>query len=172
MEHSQLIESLLADGWQIVPQGSCPPEMRKGNLVLTGLDGDLPQSEWFALGLYHDPAAMRDDCQWYVTSDDMPIYRALEQAEQQAIAYSFAAILQQWLSPKQWAEMRAKNGKGDYIAACASQDYCDANMAMDKAFSLVMGRDAWPEGQEEMADSDCALWAESWTIAKRDYLTE
>ncbi len=91
-------------------------------------------------------------------------------ATAQSLASAFAAMLQSELSADEWQAMRKKNGKGDYIAACASHDYCDSNMVMAAAFALIFGREFLPDGAPP-SDSDCSLWNEAWGIAKRAYLT-
>jgi hypothetical protein len=90
--------------------------------------------------------------------------------QQEALAKAFADQLQSELSPDDWQGMRAANGKGDYVAACASHDYCDSNMVMADAFALTIGRPFLPE-DEPPSNVDCDLWNEAWAIAKRDYLT-
>ena len=49
-----------------------------------------------------------------------------------ALAESFGEILRQWLTPDEFAEMKHRNESDPAYAgkACASHDFCDANMAM------------------------------------------
>lgn len=88
------------------------------------------------------------------------------------LAGAFAIELWQEIGAANLAIVKERNATPAYGGTiCASHDYCDANMVMDSAFRETIGRDAWPEGQDAMADADCALWNEAWSIAKRDYLT-
>lgn len=87
-----------------------------------------------------------------------------------ALAGAFAAILYDWASPVEWAVMRVSNVGAD-SSFCASHDFCDANMAMARAFEVLGIPDpVGGEGEEKDAATD--LWNEAWAIAKRDYLTE
>ncbi len=101
---------------------------------------------------------------------------------QERIAGAFAAVLRDWLSADQWAEMQARNV--DYSdGVCASHDFCDANVAMAEAFETVTGRepsvgyDTLADGSPVdpaaaiQADADCALWSAAWAIAKPRHLT-
>jgi len=106
---------------------------------------------------------------------------------QERIADAFAAVLRDWLTADQWAEMQARNV--DYSdGVCASHDFCDANMAMAEAFETVTGREpsmsfethydatvgahvADNPAEEAQADADCALWSAAWDVAKARHLT-
>lgn len=84
------------------------------------------------------------------------------------IADQFAAVLREWLSEKEWIEMRVRNSEQYYSGTiCASHDFCDANMAMLEAFKQVTGRD--PDLAE--SDEDHRLWSEAWRLAKATHLT-
>ncbi len=90
-----------------------------------------------------------------------------------ALAAAFAALLQRDLTPEQWAEMRVKNASAEYgEGVCASHDYVDANMTMDSAFRLVVGREAMVDADgSPMNDADITLWNEAWGRATSLYLT-
>ncbi len=45
-------------------------------------------------------------------------------------------------------------------SACATHDYCDANMLMAEAFEGVRGYEF------TMSDDDAALWGKAWDVAK------
>lgn len=82
------------------------------------------------------------------------------------LADRFAQVLRRWLTDEQWATMRRRNatiGNG----LCASHDFCDANMAMDEAFTVIMGREINLEDEH----GDNALWNSAWDIAHKRYLT-
>jgi len=89
----------------------------------------------------------------------------------EALALAFVAILKDWLTPDQWADMRAKNASPAYadVGACASHDYCDANMAMLEALESL-----WNDGTDNprdiMAETD--LFNAAWLIASRDHLKD
>jgi hypothetical protein len=83
------------------------------------------------------------------------------------IAAVFAGVLIGWLTEAEMAEVRRRNATPESAGnACASHDYCDANMAMDPAFTLVTHH---PAGAFQWIDN--RLWSEAWGIAKRKYLT-
>lgn len=90
-----------------------------------------------------------------------------------AIAEAFGEVMRQWLSPAEFAEMKALNETPAFAdGCCASHNYCDANMAMDAAFqqalgrSPIMGEDEDPVGSE----ADCKIWNEAWELARKLYL--
>lgn len=85
-----------------------------------------------------------------------------------AIAEAFAEVLRQWLSKDEFDAMKRLNETDrDYAdgGACASHNYCDANMAMGAAFEQVIGRDA-PGNSAE----DTAIWNDAWSLARKLYL--
>ncbi len=91
-----------------------------------------------------------------------------------AIAESFAEVVRRWLSREDFAVMKARNETMPCYAgdgACASQDFCDANMAMDAAFRQVLGRAPNLVGEsDDEVDADCALWNDAWALARKLYL--
>lgn len=90
-----------------------------------------------------------------------------------AIAEAFAEVLRQWLSKNEFEAMKRVNETDPSYAdggACASQDYCDANMAMDAAFQKVLGREPNVVGEGADVVADCAIWNEAWELARKLYL--
>lgn len=85
-----------------------------------------------------------------------------------ALATYFAGLLRGWLTDAEWSEMRALNTTPPYSngSACASQNYCDANMAMDAAWVAILGRHPDPS-----SDADSAIWNAAWTDAHAKYLS-
>lgn len=83
---------------------------------------------------------------------------------------AFAKALRGMLTAEQWAEMRRRNvdNPGDF--ACASHDFCDANMAMIEAWSQVTGREMFEEEWHEAVCMDATNAA--WSYAKPKHLTE
>ena len=54
----------------------------------------------------------------------------------------------------------------DYAdGACASHDFCDANMAMAPAFTQVMGREP-----DVSSEEDAAIWSDAWELAAKLYI--
>lgn len=53
----------------------------------------------------------------------------------------FVRVLRDWLTPAEFAEMRRRNDTAKYRdgGACASHDFCDANMAMLEAIGSAVG---------------------------------
>lgn len=87
----------------------------------------------------------------------------------ETLAGTFAGVLRGWLNDHEWSEMRRLNATdADYAGdrACASHNYCDANMAMDAAWLMVAGRHA-----DTASEADTALWNRAWAIAKDKYLS-
>lgn len=88
-------------------------------------------------------------------------------AEQAKLAAKFAEVLHEWLSPADMREVVARNLSSDYDNACASHDFCDANMAMDEAFTKTQGREIELGEGTRQSRADVALWNGAWAIAKR-----
>lgn len=91
----------------------------------------------------------------------------LTDATVERLARTFSGILAHDFTKEQMLEMIAKNKTND-PDCCASHDYCDANMTMDDAFRIVMGRSAVPNLLDESpeADADLNLWNHAWNMAK------
>jgi hypothetical protein len=88
--------------------------------------------------------------------------------QETSLAYEFAAILREWLSEAEFEEVRRRNALPEYddAGACASHDFCDANIVMEEAFKRVFNRE--PDVSTE-ADTD--IWNTAWDTAKREFLT-
>ena len=92
-----------------------------------------------------------------------------------------ASVLREWLAADEMATVRRRNA--EYAArgetyACASHEFCDANVAMQEAFEAVMGRGVYlpyqvdnGEATAAQADDDIALWNAAWDYAKREHLS-
>ena len=85
------------------------------------------------------------------------------------IAAAFALGLSVELGADIMAQIRRANAALDPYA-CASHDYCDANVVMAEAFAEVMGRDFLPD-EGAPSDADCTLWNQAWHFARSHYLT-
>jgi hypothetical protein len=80
------------------------------------------------------------------------------------LARAFATVLREWLTADEMAQVIEGN-KTAPEGVCCSHDFCDANMAMDEAFTRVTGR-TYPLGEEgPQQKADNALWNEAWDIA-------
>ena len=82
------------------------------------------------------------------------------------LAYQFAHDLRTNLTDTAWREMRRKN-VAIAPGCCASHDYLDANMVMDPAFTLVVGRPLDANNED-----DTAIWNAAWGFATPNLLTE
>lgn len=172
---NDLISQLEAQGWRKEHEGH---SMRKGALVLTGFDGDLPRDGWWMISLYRAPddelpmwSESDASAEWPDINAPRDFWAAVREGEAQAIALAFADALRADLAPYQWEAMRARNASPEYGGGvCASHDFCDANMTMQEAWESVMGRNFLPDDAPP-ADADCALWGMAWAIARRAYLT-
>jgi hypothetical protein len=89
------------------------------------------------------------------------------------IAERFATVLLDWLTPDEIVEMRRRNREDPSYSsgACASHDFCDANMAMMEAFESVVGHNMVPSDPNgEISEEDCRLWGDAWEMARLAYL--
>lgn len=86
-----------------------------------------------------------------------------------AIAQTFVGFLARELSAADYAEMIRRNKEEpEYLNtsnACASHDFCDANMPMAEAFEKVMGHEL-----DASSDEDVNLWNDAWDYARRHYI--
>lgn len=82
------------------------------------------------------------------------------------LAYQFAQELRAILTDTDWRAMRRKN-VAIAPCCCASHDYLDANMVMDPAFTLVVGRPLDANNED-----DAAIWNAAWEFATPNLLTE
>lgn len=94
-----------------------------------------------------------------------------------ALASRFVQVLECWLTPRQMREVRRINAVElafDYERfACASHDFCDANMAMVEAFNMLDLPTPGDEGAIDGTpggDRTCSLWNTAWRIAFLDAL--
>lgn len=88
------------------------------------------------------------------------------------VARRFSAVLLEWLGPADMAEVVRRNATDEYRpSACASHDFCDANVAMQHAMEdvLALGRDAL-----QLEEPTIEIWDAAWNRAvdRGFYLTE
>lgn len=79
----------------------------------------------------------------------------------QTLANKFCEIVGEYFAHDELSEINRRNTTPAYSGACATQDFCDANLLMHQAFVEILGRDVDPS-----ADTDCNLWNAAWNIAK------
>ena len=90
------------------------------------------------------------------------------------LAIEFSKEMHNQLTKKQIEQVNAENKKrNDHT--CASDDYCDANMVMDAAFTKVFKRPALLANEvaldkdlNDQEDIDMKYWNTAWTIAKEN----
>lgn len=85
-----------------------------------------------------------------------------------AVAEAFAEVMKQWLSKEEFAAMKRLNETDPEYApggACASHNYCDANMAMDAAMKQVLG-----DGYRIDDETLHPIWNDAWSLARKLYL--
>ena len=83
------------------------------------------------------------------------------------LAIVFAARLRLELGAETFTEMQARNALEAYQHdACASHDFCDANMVMAAAWRGLTGAEFDPE-----SSAQTALFNSAWDIAKAEFLT-
>lgn len=110
-----------------------------------------------------------------IIMDDVDAVKAdieREHAKQrpELIAGAFSRVLRQWLTPLQMAKVITRNRRELHAGVCHSHDFCDANMAMDEAFKVVLGRGMLlieDGASDEDKEADTDLWNAAWDIAKK-----
>ncbi len=73
------------------------------------------------------------------------------------LAHAFHRLVRKAL-PKHLEAIDEENRTAEHT--CATQDFCDANMIMDEAFTAVLGRD-----MDVGSEDDAALWNAAWDLA-------
>jgi hypothetical protein len=77
------------------------------------------------------------------------------------LADEFCRILNEWLTPEEFAEINRRNATAKYQGLCATHDFCDPNQAMCDA-EAVLGIELDCRFNEDIALMDAA-----WDIAKK-----
>ncbi len=76
------------------------------------------------------------------------------------VAQRFDAVLREWLTEAEYAEMLRRNRTREYGGnVCASHDFCDANMAMQEAFESL--------GIDPDESSWWSLWDAAWNAWRK-----
>lgn len=80
------------------------------------------------------------------------------------LAREFSRQLLKRIGIKQLVEANRRNAaRGN--DSCASHDFCDANVIMERAFRTAIGRAPLPK-DGPMTDATVTLWNAAWTLAK------
>lgn len=77
------------------------------------------------------------------------------------LAKEFSAVITEWLDPKDLKRVNELNASTEYQDFCATHNYCDANMAMDKAWNKILRRPF-----SVSSDSDTYMLNTAWAMAK------
>lgn len=87
---------------------------------------------------------------------------------QHALAKEFSRVLRSWLTPEEMAKVIQLNATPQYHGCCASHDFCDSNMAMDEAFTKIVGHEC-----DADVGLDAVTWSKAWDIAvKSEFATK
>lgn len=87
------------------------------------------------------------------------------------IADKFADVLREWLTVEEFAEMKRFNETPEYATQiCASQDVCDANMAMHEAIVAVTGKEPNVVGEGPEVEEGCRIWNAAWELARERHI--
>ena len=78
----------------------------------------------------------------------------------QRLADDFSRIIRDWLTSEELAEVLLRNRNRE-PGVCATHDFCDANVAMEEAFTTVLNRDFNPA-----SIADVTLWSAAAELAK------
>ena len=96
----------------------------------------------------------------------------IELAIEYQLAADFSRGLNEYLTEDKMAEVIARNATEAYQdGACATHDFCDANVFMLEAFQKVLGREytfynSDIEGSDKENENDTCLWNKAWEIAR------
>jgi hypothetical protein len=87
----------------------------------------------------------------------------------ETLAREFSAVLREYMEPKDFTGLVARQKAWPREDICYSHDYCDANMAMEEAFQRVLGRTAILDESATLKEREdtTAMWDAAWTLAKR-----
>lgn len=130
--------------------------------VSTGRGGDVLAECWLA-----DAETRSVFAKWEVRySEEACDYTLTPTDPTVRLAAAFARVLQSYLTPQELAEVNRRNAAETSPDVCHSHDFCDANMAMDAAFSEVFGRSVsdTPDGSAQQ-QQDFDAWNAAWEIA-------
>jgi hypothetical protein len=90
-----------------------------------------------------------------------------EDAVRRVLARTFIGHIRTWLTTEELTIAISRNGDETDPRICHTQDFCDANMAMQSAFEDVQipAPVEMEDGTDEH-EATCDLWNEAWKLAK------
>jgi hypothetical protein len=133
-------------------------------LLLNGLPRDAEAME--LLNSYIVTSAQRawlgDFCAAWREAEDREGFPGRSPADNDvdSLSETFVAIVNRDLS-EHLVEINRRNTTQDGTGACATHDFCDANLLMHEAFVATMGREP-----DSASDADAELWGAAWYAAK------
>lgn len=105
IDHATIAAEAERQGWAIEQGGGGTRILRKGRLILSGFDGDMPDDHWFMVALYRKPDDVEPlwsladgTAEWPDCGPAVDIRAAIAAAERQALAYEFAETLRAYLT--------------------------------------------------------------------------
>lgn len=96
-------------------------------------------------------------------------YTSINGIDAPAAAKAFCKLLREELSAEQMKEVIQRNLDESSDAICHSHDFCDANVVMADACEALGIEILFPadEPAEDLLQTQCNLWNEAWSLAKR-----
>jgi hypothetical protein len=82
------------------------------------------------------------------------------------LAHAFSALVRQSFTAAQLDEINRRNALPEYVNACATQDFSDANMIMAEAFESIAGHEV-----DGNSDDDTDLWNAAWDKAREAHFS-
>lgn len=79
------------------------------------------------------------------------------------LSTKFSAIIREWLTAEEIAEVNEKNEKAAWAGCCATHDYCDTNQAMLDAHKTVFNTPDIDLGDNATID----MMNKAWDISKK-----
>lgn len=181
----------MAAGWSFAATGGgCTALELRGasryawisdNVDGTGIDAD-PDAKGWLLGIYEsgaDHGEPLDSFDGLTLAEAMTMGRAAlgltldpdDAALVARVGDRFAELLKADIGDAKYEMVRQRNATDKYAGACASHDFCDANMVMRAAVVEVLdlpGNDWCIDGEDER---QCAFWGKAWKHAIAAHLT-
>lgn len=155
---------------------ACPSWYHEGQQTLLYIeyakpeDRDEPEIERARFSLaQQDFEKDAEPHSWFHSDDWQAVQKEIRLRLATAIAKAFGRIFREQVGEAK-ALMAVELNRTIGNHACATHDFCDANMVMLPAMTEVLGYEpALSEDNPKMAD-ECRLWGEAWEIAKANDL--
>lgn len=164
-------EAVVESEYMVPENGSNMEEFHRTGITLISLDMPTPTSlsatDYYAVS----DVIVKDAEEWTpLKLNAKPTWPDSQDLLIKALAKKFSKVLKKWLGKKKMAIVVSRNKEAN-DSCCASHDFCDANMAMDEAFTKVMGRtfdfnfeETTEGGMQNSKDTD--LMNAAWSMAK------